>query len=191
MLVGNKTRNIMAWTETKRRAGRGAIAAALIGTFIVPATSMQAYACPTVGGTNMSKSEISIEVRRLQTNLMVAALSCGARADYNEFVVTHRPSLKQHGTTIRNEFRRRHGREGPKQLNRFVTRLANEASARSNADRQAFCSDATVLFQQARVQGMTVARMVTAPSTGTQLASAACDGKAASGYQSVSEGAKR
>jgi hypothetical protein len=183
MLVENEIRVIPTRTNFLRRIGKGAVVAALVGTFVVPATTAQAVPCPAASAAQMTQGDLSIEVRRLQTNLMVAALACGARADYNEFILAHRPSLQKYGKTIKAEFRRRYGKEGSKRLNRFVTRLANEASARSNADRDAFCADASALFDQASTRGMTVARMVTVP--GTQLASAACNGTTA-GYQSVS-----
>src|SRR3546814_13289172 len=105
---------------------------------------------------------------------MVAALSCGARDDYNEFVLSHRPSLQKYGKAIRTEFRRRYGKAGNSKLNQFVTRLANEASARSNADRENFCAEATASFQEAKVNGATLTNLVTVPAS-RQVASAGCD----------------
>jgi hypothetical protein len=150
----------------------------------VPAATAQAVPCPAVGAGKLSKGDISIEVRRLQTTLMVAALSCRARSDYNEFIMAHRPSIQSYGKAIKAEFRRRYGKSGSKELNRFVTRLANEASARSNADRAGFCADAAALFAQARTRGTTLASMVTVQTAGgTQLASAACDATTAAAYR--------
>jgi hypothetical protein len=183
MLVEKSTRNGLAQMHLKRRVSRGAMVAALVGTFIVPATSAQAVPCAAVGAQGLSQGDISIEVRRLQTNLMVAALSCHARSDYNEFITMHRPSLQSYGKTIQAEFRRRYGHESSKQLNRFVTRLANEASARSNADRDGFCAEAAGLFAKARTQGITLTSMVTVPAGGTQLASAACDSTTAAAFR--------
>lgn len=183
MLVENSTRNGLAQMDLRRRVSRGALVAALVGTLVVPATSAQAAPCAAVGTQDLSQGDLSIEVRRLQTNLMVAALSCRARSDYNEFITAHRPSLQSYGKAIQAEFRRRYGRDGSKQLNRFVTRLANEASARSNADRDGFCAEAAGLFEKARTRGMTLTSMVTVPSNGTQLASAACDATTAAAFR--------
>lgn len=183
MLVEKSTRNGSARTLLARRVSRGAIVAALAGALVVPAATAQAVPCPAVGAGKLSQGDVSIEVRRLQTTLMVAALSCRARSDYNEFIRAHRPSLQSYGKAIKAEFRRRYGRAGSKELNRFITRLANEASARSNADRAGFCGDASALFEQARTRGMTLARMVTVHAGGTQLASAACDGTTAAAYR--------
>jgi hypothetical protein len=182
MLVDKSTRNGLAHMHLKRLVSRGTIVAALVGTLVVPATSAQAVPCAT-GSAQLSQGDISIEVRRLQTNLMVAALSCHARSDYNEFITMHRPGLQSYGKSIRAEFRRRYGHEGSKQLNRFVTRLANEASARSNADRDGFCAEAATLFQKAKTRGVTLTSMVIVPAGGTQLASAACDATTAAAFR--------
>jgi hypothetical protein len=146
----------------------------------MPVPAVQAAPC---AGTP-TQADISIEVRRLQTNMMVAALACGARADYNDFVITHRPSLQKYGQVIRTEFRRRYGKDGDNRLNKFVTRLANEASARSNADRENFCAEATASFQEARMQGASLVQLVTVPAS-RQVASAACDATTA-GIQEAS-----
>lgn len=188
----NETRFVSTQMPFLRRVSKGALVAALVGTLIVPATTAKAAPCPTAGASQLTQGDIAIEVRRLQTNLMVAALSCGARAQYNDFILTHRPSLQKYGKAIRAEFNRRYGKSGSKRLNRFITRLANEASSRSNADRDAFCAEASALFAHSNTRGVTVAQMVTAPAKGTQLASAACKGTAAAGYQSaLTEGKTR
>jgi hypothetical protein len=186
MQVECKTRNHAALRTRERRFGRGAIAAALIGTLVAPgcSTDTQAAPCPSIGSSEPSAADISIEVRRLQTNLMVAALSCGARNDYNDFVIAYRPSLQKYGKEIRTEFRRRYGKAGNAKLNQFVTRLANEASARSNADRENFCAEATASFQEAKLHGATLTKLVTVPSR-QQVASAGCDATTA-GIRAVS-----
>jgi hypothetical protein len=189
MQVERKTRKRAAHRTRDRRFGRGAMIAALAGTLVMPATTVQAVPCATAGAAQPTQADISIEVRRLQTNLMVAALTCSAREDYNEFVVTHRSSLQKYGKTIRAEFRRRYGKEGDSKLNQFVTRLANEASARSNADRENFCAEATTAFHQAKAQDISLTRMVMVPVSSSEVASAACETPADVGFRSVSSDA--
>ena len=186
MQVERKTRNHAAHQTRERRFRRGAMIAALAGTLVMPATAVQAAPCAVTGAGRPTQADISIEVRRLQTNLMVAALSCGARQDYNAFVLTHRSSLQKYGKIIRAEFRRRYGKAGDSKLNKFVTRLANEASARSNANRDSFCADAATTFQQAKVQDTSLTRMVTVPASRTQVASASCEMPSTVGFRSVS-----
>ncbi|MGH8613491.1 MAG: hypothetical protein ACREYF_16115 [Gammaproteobacteria bacterium] len=90
----------------------------------------------------------ALSARVLQTELMVAALSCGNRLLYNAFVRKFRDDLVKQGHSLRLFFARHYAGRGEKDLNILITRLANEASQRSNADRAAFCSQASSLFRQ-------------------------------------------
>ena len=85
-------------------------------------------------------------VRALQSRLMVAAFSCNARADYNQFVLRYRPHLAYHGRGLQSYFRKQHGGAHTKRLNRFVTSLANGASQVSIADRGQFCEQSRMAF---------------------------------------------
>ncbi len=125
------------------RLGRSlALAGVLTCAWIVGA---QAATCgPQL--ENASAGERSVAVRRLQTKLMVAALSCGAKSEYNDFVLHYRPHLKRHGTALKAKFRAEYGGSYQKRLDSFVTALANQASQRSNKDRAAFCADAKATF---------------------------------------------
>lgn len=87
-------------------------------------------------------------VRALQSRLMVAAFSCNARADYNQFVLRYRPHLAYHGRGLKQYFRKQHGRTHSRALNSFVTTLANGASQISIADRSRFCEESRVAFSQ-------------------------------------------
>ncbi|HEX9809641.1 MAG TPA: hypothetical protein VGC25_08550 [Alphaproteobacteria bacterium] len=87
--------------------------------------------------------------RRLQTELMVAALSCGEpvlRDQYNAFVIRHRPALRENGRVLKAHFRRLYGRQATKRLDDHMTRAANEASALSWND-ASFCWKARVRFE--------------------------------------------
>lgn len=99
-----------------------------------------------------SAGDLSLAVRKLQTRLMVAALTCGARNEYNSFVSRYQPELVRHGRAMQRHFRKTYGAASTKHLNRYVTELANEASARSIADRANFCADSDVLFARLRVK---------------------------------------
>lgn len=87
-------------------------------------------------------------VRALQSRLMVAAFSCNARSDYNQFVRRYRPHLAYHGRGLQSYFRKQYGGSHTKSLNRFVTRLANGASQVSIADRGLFCEQSRVAFSE-------------------------------------------
>jgi hypothetical protein len=90
----------------------------------------------------------SLTVRALQTRLMVAALSCGARTEYNDFVTRYRPHLTDHGDALRKHFRKLHGARHERALNAFVTSLANGVSQVSIDDRNGFCADSQAAFTQ-------------------------------------------
>ena len=88
-----------------------------------------------------AKEKEAIAFRYLQTELMVAALSCGRkeyRAKYNTFVIRYRPALRRNGRALRAIFKRSYGSAGKRQLDDYITRLANEASVRS-MQRGEFC----------------------------------------------------
>lgn len=107
----------------------------------------------TIGGAAVAaecfgaRERASLDVRVLQSKLMVAALMCNQRNEYNDFVVRFRPALRAHGRTLINYFDQTFDAAGKRQLDRFVTALANEASRESNIDRAGFCRDARLTLK--------------------------------------------
>lgn len=88
----------------------------------------------------------TLDVRLMQTELMVAALTCQRKPDYNRFVRQFETELVARGKALKALFRRMHGSKADSRLNRFVTRLANEASLRS-IQKTGYCASAARLFQ--------------------------------------------
>lgn len=90
------------------------------------------------------KAAAADRMRALQSTLMVAALNCNHKPalslnqTYNQFVKRHRASLIDHADVLRVHFKERYGRNHEAELNRYVTRLANEISLGSFDDPQ-FC----------------------------------------------------
>jgi hypothetical protein len=82
----------------------------------------------------------AVNARALQTELMVAALTCGEQERYNQFVTRFKSELGEQGRKLRQMYNRAYGGAGEAQLNRMVTRLANEASQRNLADPSGFCT---------------------------------------------------
>lgn len=78
-------------------------------------------------------------VRQLQTELMVAALSCARhpelalRTKYNEFVNRFGPHLADNATVLRGHFARHYGKRREREFDSYITSLANEASMRALA----------------------------------------------------------
>lgn len=94
------------------------------------------------------REQAALNASVLRTELMVAALSCGSQAHYNVFVTRFNRDLVEQGHLLNSFFQRQYGRRGEQELNRFITRLANEESQRSTAARAMFCADASQMFQQ-------------------------------------------
>jgi hypothetical protein len=88
----------------------------------------------------------AVNARLLQTEMMVAALACDLRPQYNQAIRTYEKELVRHGKVLRTMFRRDHGASAQRQLDRYITRLANDASSRSNYDRITYCRTASTLF---------------------------------------------
>ena len=126
------------WGRVTRARAFGA-AALLAATFIGGA-----HAAECVGAHERD----SLTVRALQSRLMVAAFSCNARTDYNNFVRRYRPYLANHGYELRKYFRKLYGPGYTRALNSFVTTLANGASQVSIADRGEFCNESRAAFTE-------------------------------------------
>ncbi len=119
---------------------RASVAVVMIGLLTVDPAWAEVCARP--------HERTALSSRVLQTELMVAALCCGNRPLYNAFVTKFRGELVKQGRSLRSFFQRHHGGGGEENLNSFITRLANEASRRSNAERAGFCAQASLLFRQ-------------------------------------------
>ncbi len=90
----------------------------------------------------------AMRVRVLQSELMVAALTCREQARYNTFVRKYEPKLVRSSRVLKTHFETTYGRQGTSRLNAFVTYLANTASTlsiRSGAD---YCPAARTLFDR-------------------------------------------
>lgn len=97
--------------------------------------------------------ELALRTRVLQTELMVAALSCQQTPRYNAFILRHQKDLFRAHERLRGFFRKLRGRAGETQLNEFITRLANDSSKRSLKNVPQFCSEATRLYDIALADG--------------------------------------
>ncbi len=116
--------------------GRTKLGAAIICLSLAVSAGAQASACAA------SVDRASLQVRMLQTELMVAALTCNQRTDYNAFVSRFQPELTLQGKHLQSFFKRQHGSGSARALNGFITRIANESSRRGMQKRGAFCHNA-------------------------------------------------
>ena len=119
-----------------RAIGIAAVAAGLLGAQAAEA------ACAR------SAELTGLQARVLQTELMVAALSCGEAARYNAFVNRFRGELVVESKRMQGYFSRVHGGRAGKELNAFVTELANNSSQRSLTDAAGFCPQAASVLDE-------------------------------------------
>lgn len=81
----------------------------------------------------------ALDTRVLQSELVVAALTCRDNARYNAFVEKFQPALVAEGVNFRNYFNRIYGPYGETMMDEMVTRLANLAEMRSWALGPSYC----------------------------------------------------
>jgi hypothetical protein len=91
----------------------------------------------------------SFDVRALQSQLMVVAITCEMQDDYNRFVTRFQPQLATAYRGVAAHFRRTGGRNGQRDLDQYITGLANGQSQVGIAQGQYFCGNQRAVFQQA------------------------------------------
>lgn len=131
----------------RRRSVRKSCVATILGGALTLAVAAPAMAAGSACAT--AADEAAINTRVLQTELMVAALSCGEKDRYNAFVTTFKDQLSYNGQALRTMFKRVHGARGDYEMNAFVTRLANDASQRNSTSRAGYCASASQTFSEA------------------------------------------
>ena len=88
----------------------------------------------------------AFELRVVQTELMVAALSCGESDRYNQFVTAFKNDLAGAYQGVRRAFGRIYRGRAKSELNAFNTQLANASSQRGNKNKARFCQNASYVF---------------------------------------------
>lgn len=129
-------------TEAELRLGlAGTVAVALVAC---AGTAFSQQACLT------HDEAVAVKARVLQTELMVATLSCVRAVDqsarYNAFVERHSAEIQKFNRVIQQHFARIGGGNPQRRYDTFTTALANDASNRSMAS-PTFCTDTIQLFE--------------------------------------------
>ncbi len=134
----------MIGTRTKRAAAAVALVAWLSQPALAQSTKTSS-ACP-------SPVVEAMHVRLLQTELMVAALQCRNNpaydfsAKYNNFVMQFSSPLTQNANVLKDHFRKNFGANHMTQLDRYMTRIANDAGQRGM--HAGFCQNMAPMFEQ-------------------------------------------
>jgi len=122
---------------------RGAIAG------VVCALTITGVATVHAADAKSSHGKEAFHVRALQTEFMIAALSCEARPHYNNFATKFQNVLVKHGRALKSRFHQTHGKaQGEKKLNAYVTALANKTSSRQISEGDKYCARAMRTFAQ-------------------------------------------
>jgi hypothetical protein len=122
------------------------VAAALIG----PGAAIAACLQPA--------EKTAFDVRALQSQLMVVALTCQQQDDYNSFVRRHMNELNGAQRGVTSYHRRVHGAQHQRQLDLYITNLANSQMQAGITRGSFFCREQAPLFQMA-IQASTTAEL--------------------------------
>ena len=133
--------------QFKGQLSRHASRAATATVFAIAISSIN----PAAAAGDPPVSHPAVAAKKLQTDLMVAALYCNEKQRYNEFVRRFEPQIAAQGNTLKQLFRETHGNAGTTALNTAVTRMANEASERTMADPTGFCVEHGRIFDDVLV----------------------------------------
>ncbi len=90
----------------------------------------------------------ALDVQGLQSRLMVTALSCDARDQYNAFVDRYRTMLAAEDKTLASYFARNYGGSAQAEHDSYITALANAQSEIGTQEGVTFCEQNIGRFKQ-------------------------------------------
>jgi hypothetical protein len=113
---------------------------ALAGAVATMMVSGNASAC--VNSTNTK----ALDVVGLKSALMVSALACDQRNEYNQFMTRFQPNVLHAQHVVDAFFRAQHGRFFHRYEDRYVTNVANVQSSAGISQGTDFCNHSIALF---------------------------------------------
>ena len=126
---------VSAFKTRHRHLTAAAALAALAGIAFAPQTASAAcVAADEFAGIRLPAACLTpqegrvIRLRVFRADMAVAALSCQQQAHYNSMVTRHQDELVHEGRALRAIFQRIYRAGAERELNRFITHLANKAS---------------------------------------------------------------
>jgi hypothetical protein len=96
-----------------------------------------------------AEERVAFDLRTLQSQLMVAALACGRDNDYNAFVRKFQRDLSGAYVNMQGHYRRTAGGNAQRELDNYITVIANAHSQDGIRAGSQFCPLIMPLFQQA------------------------------------------
>jgi hypothetical protein len=114
-------------------------AAAVCGLALQPALAQRCA---------MQTEQSAFEVQALRSELMVLAVGCGEDQRYNAFMRKFQPELQANEREISAFFKRKYGRSGQAEHDRFITDLANLRSRAGTQLGTDFCPRNSQIFSE-------------------------------------------
>lgn len=108
-----------------------------------------ALAGPALATCLQPQEQRAVDLRTVQSQLMVAAITCRREDDYNRFVQRFQPDLARAHNVLGQYFRRAHGAAGQRQFDAYITNLANAQSQSALRQGSHFCRNQEALWSNA------------------------------------------
>ena len=118
------------------------VALLIAASMLVVVPTVQAKKKPAEPPCIKGKVLTAFQMRMLQTELVLGALSCKLTPRYNEFVMAYRPDLMSAHRSLMSYFARE------SKLEDYKSRTANEVSQRSLANITEFCVYSSALYDK-------------------------------------------
>jgi hypothetical protein len=115
----------------------------------------------------------AFDVQALRSEMMVLATGCAADTQYNAFITHYQPQLQANERDIDAWFKRKFGKRGQSEHDRFVTDLANAQSSAGTRLGSDFCPHNAMIFQE--VMALQNATELPSFAAGQNLVPAALD----------------
>ncbi len=106
-------------------------------------------ATPAFASCIQPSEKPGFEIRALQSQLMVVALTCSREDDFNRFVLQNRGVLVGAYNDVQRHFRRVSGGAWQRQIDAYITNAANSHSQVGISQGSLFCSNQAQLFPAA------------------------------------------
>jgi hypothetical protein len=143
---------------------------ALLATVTVAALGIAATGTAVAQSCANAREHAAFQLRALQTHLMVGALSCGMHDRYNAFVTRWQTDLAGAHRHLSGYFNRTYGQRGQRELNEYITSLANAQSQEGIRLGSHFCGRVGPLFDQVASLGSANDLFVTSANASLPLA---------------------
>ncbi len=88
----------------------------------------------------------AFDTAALKSELMVVALTCNERDDYNRFIMKFRPDLSREERALNSWFSRAYGHRARQEHDDYITALANSESQQGVHRGTLFCTEHDKLF---------------------------------------------